>query len=224
MRPYVALSNESGSKLLPTSLKASNQNLLAIVLIANLAVFYLLASSGALLAGEFRALIDQWQTMLPAALVLVLVGIANAQLSPLAKARVVFWRWLHPLPGAEAFTTHGPADARVDMAALAQGHGPLPTDPAAQNKLWYRLYKTVENEPSVLQAHREYLFARDYAAIALLLVPLLGAAGFVLFDLRSTAIIYVALLVIQYLLVQRAASGHGVSLVTNVLALKGAGA
>src|ERR1700730_13674378 len=48
-----------------------------------------------------------------------LMLIANA-ISANNKARLVFWECHHPLPGSRAFTRHGPADSRVDMAVLTQ--------------------------------------------------------------------------------------------------------
>jgi len=32
----------------------------------------------------------------------------------------------------------------------------LPTDPVEQNRTWYRMYKSIENDLAVRQAHRDY--------------------------------------------------------------------
>jgi hypothetical protein len=44
---------------------------------------------------------------------------------------------------------------------MLRTRGPLPTDPRQQNALWYILYKSVGDDPSVSQLHREFLSARD---------------------------------------------------------------
>ena len=79
------------------------------------------------------------------------------------------------------------------------------------------------DHPAVLQVHREYLFTRDYACLSLLMLIGLWTAGLFQFPSKSTALGYISLLTVQYLLVRRAARNHGVELVTTVLALKGAG-
>jgi hypothetical protein len=48
----------------------------------------------------------------------------------------------------------------------------LPTEPVEQNRVWYGMYKGVEKEPPVVQAHR------DYAGLSALFVVFLGAAAF----------------------------------------------
>src|SRR5437764_2412021 len=68
--------------------------------------------------------------------VLVLTGLLPNNV----KTMLVFWKVASPLPGSEAFTKHGPADTRIDMAALKKNVGALPTEPADQNAKWYKLY------------------------------------------------------------------------------------
>jgi hypothetical protein len=60
------------------------------------------------------------------------------------KAALVYWKLANVLPAHEAFTRHGPLDARVDMTTLKRDVGELPTIPAEQNRLWFKLYKAVE--------------------------------------------------------------------------------
>lgn len=205
------------------SLKNANKLPLLALMAANLAIFYVALKSGALLGGQWVHLARGATQALPGGLGLVLIGIANAQLSADAKARIVFWRWNNPLPGSEAFTRHAGRDPRVDLAAIAKAYGPLPVDRREQNALWYRLYKSVDNDASVQQVHREFLFTRDYACLALMMMAVLGTAGFIQFASMSTALGYLALLAVQFALAVRAARNHGRRFVTTVLALKGAG-
>jgi hypothetical protein len=190
--------------------------------VANAITFYLAVRTDMLLGGEWVVLAKNLPEVLPGGLCLVLVGVVNAQLGNDAKARIVFLRWRDPLPGSEAFTRHAIADPRIDLTAIERSNGPLPTSRRRQNTLWYRLYRSVADDPAVLQVHREYLFTRDYACMSLLMLIGLGTAGLFHVPSKSTALGYVGLLVIQFLLVRRAARNHGVGLVTTVLALKGA--
>ncbi len=91
-------------------------------------------------------------------------------LSQSQKATIVFWRLKHPMPGCRAFSVHAPADVRIDLAALKANVGEFPVEERAQNSMWYRLYKLVENDTAVLESHQNYLMFRDIAAMSLLLV------------------------------------------------------
>jgi len=205
-----------------SSLKDRNLRALYSLLALNIAAFYVIAHLDAISAGDWPKLASGWMAALPAGVGVALTGLLNSLASSDTKARLVFWRWHNPLPGSEAFTRHGPKDHRVDMAALAAKHGPLPTDPKAQNVLWYRLFKSVSTEPSVEQAHRQFLLARDFAFMALVMVVMLGTAAAFFIRPISTTEIYILLLVIQWAIATRAANVGGHRFVTNVLAQKGA--
>jgi hypothetical protein len=208
---------------LSVSFKDLNKPLLAVVLAANAIAFYGLSSIEVVSVEGVRALVSNWSDLAPPAIVVVVAGILNAQLSSLAKARIVFGKWDNPLPGSDAYTLHGPADPRVDMTRLAECHGPLPTARSDQNSHWYRLYRSVSEDHSVSQVHREYLFTRDYAICALIVLPFGIAGGFLLFAALQVAWIWAAALLVQFVLVRRAAKHHGIRMVQTVCALKAAG-
>jgi hypothetical protein len=202
-----------------SSLKDANSKTLFALLVLNVAVFYVMAQTQGIGYGDWLKLATGWMVALPAGVGVAVTALLNSVVSGDTKARLVFWRWHHPLPGSEAFTRHGPSDARVNMAALEKKHGPLPTAPKAQNILWYRLYKRVSDAPSVEQAHRQFLLARDFAFMALVMLAVLGTAAFFFFIKPiSAAGIYVLLLVIQWAIATRAANVGGHRFVTNVLA------
>jgi len=205
------------------SLKGVNNVGLYALMAANLAVFYMLVKGNAVLAGDWIALARNLRAVLPAGVGLALMGIVNAQLSAEAKSRIVFMRWNNPLPGCEAFTRYALSDPRVDIGALERKYGPLPTDHRKQNTLWFRLYKSIDSEPAVVQVHRGFLFARDYTCLALMMVVILGGAGLFQIPATGTALTYLALLALQFLFAGRAARNCGRRLVTTVLAIKGAG-
>jgi hypothetical protein len=201
-------------------LKEANASRLAAVLAVNVAAYYLSQKSGDLAAGEWAKLATGWISALPAGAAVALTGILNAQITSTAKARLVFWRWHNPLPGSEAFTQHGPNDPRVNMAALEAKHGPMPTDPKAQNILWYAMYRSVAGSAPVAQAHRQFLFARDYAFMALVMLLTLGVAAAIFIRPSLTAGIYILILIIQWGAATNAANINGHRLVTSVLAIK----
>jgi hypothetical protein len=207
-----------------SSLKDGNSKTLFALLALNVAAFFLVSHASAISIGDWAKLATGWMTALPAGVGVAVTGLLNSLVSSNTKARLVFWRWNNPLPGSEAFTHHGPNDYRVDMAALAAKHGPLPTDPKQQNVLWYRIFKSVSKEPSVEQAHRHFLFARDFAFMALVMLLVLGIAAAIFIHPISTTEIYVLLLAIQWGIATRAANVGGHRFVTNVLAQNGASA
>jgi hypothetical protein len=137
------------------------------------------------------------------------------------KATLVYWKPLGVLPGTEAFTKHAPADPRIDMAALKKNVSVLPTDPTAQNAKWYKLYKLVQNEPAVAEAHKLFLMYRDMAVISLTLVFLVPVA-LIIVDATSSIPWAVGLFVIQYLVTALSARWSGIRFVCNVLAIHSA--
>lgn len=186
----------------------------------NLILFYAMLKGQLLLAGDWAVAIQDSSQALPAGLGLVLTGILNAQLSANTKSRIVFLRWRNPLPGCEAFSRYARSDPRVDLVALGNQYGPLPTDPRTQNTLWYKLYKTVEMEPAVVQAHRAFLFARDYTCIALMILVTFGGAALFQMSSMKVVLLYIVGLAFQLLIAGQAARNHGRRFVSTVLAVK----
>jgi hypothetical protein len=137
------------------------------------------------------------------------------------KARIVFLRWHHALPGHRAFSRLAARDPRVNTAKLKSLlRGALPEDPAAQNSTWYKFYKTVEHKPSVTDAHKTFLLLRDYTSLSFLFFLIFGIAGLFLIPDSNVAIWYISILFFQLLIVLIAARNAGTRMVTNVLALK----
>lgn len=192
------------------------------LLAANLAIFYAVMKGATILATDSIPLARDIGGVLPVGVGLALTGILNAQLSAETKSRIVFLRWDNALPGCEAFTRFAKSDLRVDIGSLQRRYGPLPTAPRDQNALWYRLYKSVDSEPAVQQVHRAFLFTRDYACQALMMMIVLGTAGFLQFPSKRRALLYLMILALQFVLAGQAARNHARRFVTTVLAIKGA--
>ena len=145
----------------------------------------------------------------------VLDGLLSAD----TKARVVYWRFKHPLPGSRAFSVHLKKETRADPERLVRQWGVFPDDPAEQNRLWYRIYRSVEKELRVHEAHRAWLFSRDLTAYTVLFVVIFGIATLVSDALWPIGWWYLAGLTTQYVTAMTAARNYGVRFVRTVLAV-----
>jgi hypothetical protein len=202
------------------SLKEKNRRLIWVIIAANALVLHTLIQENALRMEGLRALLSMAPSLLPVGLAGLAAVVLNGLLSADLKARMVwFWRRKDVLPGYRAFTYYAKRDPRVDVGNLKAAYGAaLPTKPAEQNRGWYKLYKTVEDTPAVLQVHRDFLLLRDYTGLAVLFLAFLGGAGLFAIPSKKVAAFYLLGLVIQYVLARQAAATYGVRLVTTVLA------
>jgi hypothetical protein len=205
------------------SLKHGYRWRLFAVLAANLIVLYAAVTYDVIRLDGISAVTSDWQAAWKnigsVAVAFAITTILNGLLSSDAKARLIFWRWRNPLPGCRAFSHYLTRDPRIDFGALERALGTLPTEPAAQNALWYqRIYKIVQNDPVVLQVHKDFLFSRDYTALSLLFLVFLGAAGAYAIAAPKTMWIYLALLAAQLVATMIAARNYGTRLVTTSVA------
>jgi hypothetical protein len=154
-------------------------------------------------------------TILLPVIVLLLTGILSHEI----KARLVYWKWTNPYPGCEAFSRHGPADARIDMVALKKNVGDLPSDAAEQNKKWFKLYKLVGDDKAVVEAHKLYLMYRDMAATSLPLVGLVPLGLWLSGAPPNALWITVLVFAIQFFVCCLGARNSGKRFVCNVLSI-----
>ena len=157
------------------SLKDLNRVPLASVLALNAALYVIVTNTSLDLWGIWP---DNSTSALAPAILAAVTGVLNSQIDHDNKARLVFWRWSHPLPGTRAFSVYMHEDPRVDREVLTQRYGPLPAEPEKQNALWFKWYREYRDEPETRQVHREYLFARDWASISLLMLAGFSPAAF----------------------------------------------
>ena len=152
-----------------------------------------------------------------AVLLPLLTIILSGLFSDTAKARLVFWRWRHPLPGCRVFTELIQSDPRIDVPALHEKHGEFPQEAHAQNALWYRVYKEHSGSTMISEAHRIYLLTRDMTTLSAVFVALFS----IVIGLDSVgwkiAAFYSGALVAQYILIATAARNYGIRFVLNVL-------
>ena len=159
------------------SIKELNRPRLLIILVANILLLYAMVENVAVTGGDWLELLNGATSAIPPAIGLIFVGILNAVLTDDDKSRLVFLRWNHPLPGCRAFSHYAAKDDKIDHKALEEKYGPFSTDPHEQNAKWFTLYASIEDRPSVFNFNREFVFARDYASLALMMLVGLGVFG-----------------------------------------------
>ena len=101
---------------MPISLKDINRPALVLVVVANVILYYTNLFGFDVL--HFSNLMMNYESYVPGVFLALIVGILNSQLDHITKARLVFWRWQHPLPGSCAFTEIMITDDRIDPASL----------------------------------------------------------------------------------------------------------
>lgn len=189
------------------------------IVAVNTLFLYGVVQANAIKVDGQRGIFTDAENLVPVGVAVIVATLLNGLLSADAKARLVFLRWRHALPGHRAFTEHAVRDPRIDVAAIEKIHGAaLPVDPVEQNRAWYRIYKSVENDPAVRQAHRDFLLLRDYTGLCAVFIMLFGAAGMFAIPSMKVGLAYLALLGLQFIFVRQAASNHGTRMVTTVLA------
>jgi hypothetical protein len=201
------------------SLKDQNRWQVWLVIAANTLFLYFVVKANAIELNGLKAVFTDANNLVSVGCALLITTVVSNFLSADMKARLVFLRWHHALPGHRAFTVYAPRDPRVDLVRLAETYGQqLPSAPAEQNRLWYRLFQTVKNESHILQSHRDFLLLRDYTAIAVIFVVVYGACALLFVGSGRVCLMYLGLLLVQFCIVRQSASNAGVRLVTNVLA------
>lgn len=202
------------------SLKSQYMKWLIMLATADLIVVLLFLvpdlSTGANLSelGSWRLLTT---VVVPAAILLVVNVLPHN-----VKCMLVYWKPLNWLPGSEAFSKYGPRDPRIDMDALEKSIGPFPTDSLKQNAKWYQLYKQIQNEPEISEAHRNFLMYRDMAVLSLPFIPLTPFFLYLAGALPGAQWLGAGLFSMQYLSTAVSSRHNGVRFVTNVLAVHSA--
>jgi hypothetical protein len=201
------------------SLKEQNRWQIWIIVAVNSLFLYGVVRANAIKLDGLSAAFKDAEKLVPVGLALVIAAVLNGLVSADAKARLVFLRWHHALPGHRAFSVYAVRDPRIDVSALEKLHGTaLPVDPVEQNRAWYRVYKTMENDAAVRQVHRDFLLLRDYTGLAAVFIVFYGAAALYAVPSMRTAITYLFVLLAQFAVVRQGAANYGIRFVTTVLA------
>lgn len=181
----------------------------------NVAVFLWLALGGGLDASW--AHVTAKNGAIAAGIPLLAIVLSNI-LSDQTKARLVFWRLRHPLPGCRVFSALISTDPRIDVPHLKQKVGRFSRESHSQNALWYDLYRNHLADEKVAVAHRIYLLTRDIACISAVLVILLPLSLALYSSSWIVPLRYAGILSLQYILTASSARNYGKRFVLTVLA------
>ena len=155
------------------------------------------------------------------AVITLLTSAVGWAFSKRIKELLVFWKLRNCLPSSAAFTQVGKSDPRIDLEQISHKYGNLPTEPAAQTALWYRIYRLHESQPSVEDAHGAFLRFRELSAFSVV-VLLIGFAGAAIFARHNREVwSFLPVFLLEYLVMMFAARNAARHFVTNVLALEG---
>jgi hypothetical protein len=205
------------------SLKEQNRWQIWLIVAANSLFLYGIVQANAIKLDGLRAAFKDAEKLVPVGLALVIATVLNGVVSTDAKARLAFLRWHHALPGHRAFSVYAVRDPRIDVPALEKLHGAaLPVDPVEQNRAWYRIYKTMENDQAVRQVHRDFLLLLDCTGLCAVFIAFYGAAGLYAIPSMKIGLLYLLVLIAQYAVARQAASNYGIRMVTPVLARRAA--
>ena len=157
---------------------------------------------------------------------LVFVGIATiftlavSELIPgKAKLILVYWKLRHPTPGARAFSIIMPQDHRIDIDNLERLHGSFPSDPAEQDRKFYSIYKPLDGDISVDDAHKSYLLFRELTCLSAVFAVAGSVVAGILSGTFFAALVFAGVSALLYLICAIAAQNAGRRMVANVLAV-----
>lgn len=202
------------------SLKSEYAKWLWILAVADVVAVWVFLVPGAPSADSFGEP-GRWRLLATVVAPVVVLLIINV-LPHKVKAMLVYWKPLGWLPGSQAFTRYAPADPRINMQSLTKNVGSLPTSDADQNSRWYQLYKLVENEPEITEAHRSFLMYRDMAVFSLPFAALAPACLYFYGASPQAQWLGAGIFAAQYALTAISGRHSGIRFVTNVLAVHSA--
>lgn len=204
------------------ALKQSNSWRILSYVFFNVIVAYGVIHYDSIAYANWWLIYSDYESLIPLGIAIIFIGIVNHQIHWLNKARIIFLKKDNPLPGSEAFSKYMYEDPRIGVDVIKEKHSPLPTDPVAQNNLWYNMLKSVESNSSVSEIHRVFLLYRDCTIFAILIFIIFNPIVIYYHGLGLLTLYYALFLILQILLLIRAARDRGVRLVTTVLALESA--
>lgn len=201
------------------TLKEQNSKLIWVFFSFNVVLFYIIGLSQTINFSDleiksFITVKGVWVLIVPL-LLFVLNGIVSSDI----KAILSFWRFKNPLPACRAFSYYADKDDRIDKNYLSTKFGQLPSLPKEQNSLWYKIYKKHQENPIVKKSHKDFLLGRDIASVAFLFL-LTGGVSILFLTSEPVKWLYIAYLLIQYLIFTLVAQNHGKRFVCNALAIE----
>ena len=207
------------------SLKTKNLPKLLIVWVVNIAAFSGVVT-GALEVWNVEALRDLVNRLTqdsgtgwPYIGLVTIVSIFNGSVPRSLKERLVFWNKTRP--GSRAFSELMLKDSTIDMKALAEHFGPLPTDPDKQNALWAKWLNEFSDDIRVSPTYGMYLFTRDWTTIAATTLAIATPLALLISEDTIQAFAYSGFLTLQFVFAAWVARVQGEQLVMSVMSCKG---
>lgn len=147
----------------------------------------------------------------------LVLAVACGLLPPSWKATLVFWRFKDALPGCRAFSVLAKSDPRINESFIHSQLGIQLNSPREENAAWYRWYKSVQNQITVQESHKQFLLNRDLTGISFLFFVF---GSFALLPAGSSAFnlgIYAVITMLQFIVFSVVARNHGNRFVCNVI-------
>ena len=187
---------------------------------ANIFMYFICYNYNNLQVLEWGKLFESLKGIVSVGGLTFLVQVINQQLPPHVKTQLLCFGWKHPQPGSRAFSKYAYEDDRIDVNSLQERYGPFPDGPKEQNTKWYKLYKTVEETPSVKSVHMEYIAIRDCYVFAILILIVFIPVGIIYIENSHIKLLYIVYLFVQTAVLLNAARNRGIQFVKTVLAVK----
>lgn len=202
-------------------IKDTYQRQLYFFISINIIIFWIISLKGFFAPNLFYLITNELSNPKSIFIILspVVVLVFNGFLSNKIKEILVFWKLKNRLPGCRAFTELVLVDQRIDITTLNRKIGELPKDPTEQNRKWYNLYRSIEDNNIVIGSHRDFLFTRDLCAISFLFMLFFIPIAYFYWENINTKIYYIGYLFLQYISTAIAAKNYGNRFVCNVLAI-----
>lgn len=203
------------------TLKTQNLPLIAVYITLNIAIFLTLLNIGSIETQSIQGYYEKLSLKdgVFFGVLILLVIVFSGMVSNKVKEMVVFWKTKDRLPGCRAFSQYAKEDSRIDLKVLKAKFGKIPTSPSEQNKHWYKIFKTL-NDNSINSTHKDSLLCRELSVMTLemflLTIPIFLFYGAVI------GFSYFVFIVVEYLMVRYCAKNSAERLVVNTLALASA--
>lgn len=201
-------------------IKDTYQKHLWLFVAANIVIFWVISINGVFdieLANiKMAALLTPKSLLFTLSPIIVLI--LNGLISNPIKEFLVFWKIKDRLPGCRSFTVLAKTDHRIDIASLENNFGKLPSSPNEQNKLWYKIYKTMSDNELIKGSHKDFLLTRDLCSLSFLFALIIIPVIFFLLESISIKYTYASFLIVQYIVISISSRNFGNRFACNVLA------
>jgi hypothetical protein len=200
------------------SLKTQNRPLILIFALF-LGLLMLWAVRGKVDLSDIVGLDQYYQS----AVVIGIASIATLLVSEIVPAKwkltLVYWKIRNPTPGSKAFSDIALNDHRISCAALEERYGPLPKNPCEQDEKFYQIYKPLDGDIGIDDAHKSYLLFRELAVLSFAAMIAGSMIAYALSKSFFASGVYLLVTTTMYLATAIAGQNAGHRFVSNTLAV-----